>query len=683
MPNQMATMQGCCNCGQANCPVCACFAAIDGSTTLTLSVPTVHLATRGYDVCVESGGADRLAGLITMRGWPGCGTGAPSLCYGGTWLQECPLYGLTIIGTHYASNFGLPTTIWDGVDLVCVDCDCVIFTYRASAGWVIRYDRVTKRLHVFLAFIWYGAEGCPSTCGSHVFSYVRWEYTWEDCADLAHPTHVDTKMWTGWGENPTPEVDAGFVSSCDCAQSVTADIEHRLLGGGYVAVGEIAAGEWTPTVGDYMGSPCEVFDAGETAGYPAAKESNVYVEIKDLTPPIVTLPVCQDACCATEGGGPTAAITLVEEDGGCFIQATDASTAGTCGDIVRRLWVLESWDENPTSTPSESCPSRQSVKSSEELGLAETETFFGSLRGCGPKYWRLKLIVWDELDCYDVATTGIFGCCNCQDENGDLCANPPGTLVITPDPEDPCCYLLEAVGDATGYDGVCDDNAKIEWRLESGACDVSRSCSCAEIEAGDCGGPACSQGMAFGSSYNLCITEPTTLWWRARENECGCWGPWHEEPLDCQICECCDGPFASVTMTLAGVGQCPNTPAGVDCNCEAANGEYPFASRGCSSTSSKTDIIVCDIDGTPGASTVTLEYDLFCDETGYYLFLSFSTTGAAGTWGWNEYLFLGVDKPPCNTISGCVTFDFSTHGLVADACYCDFFTGLTVCAEFA
>lgn len=581
MPNKMATMRGCCTCGSPlPCSSCECTT---GSEAITLAVSAVPLKFVGIDECDETGYADVLAGLKEMVPWSGCSTGAaPDYCSGGCYAAACQNGNAPkVIGFHYVAAGLLPN---DGVfvpdpnDIDALE-DCAFFTHVWQARWFMSVDRAAKKLSVFLALHWIGAYGCPAACRSFTVGYIRWEYDFDSCSSIAHPAHVRTMIWHAWqGESEsTDEGDA--VSYCPCTAGSTGFLSYLTGVGGeaYSGVCSIQETEVPANVGDWFGSPCGVFTSPSSLlDFPSAPSEGVYLKVHSLTPPAVSIAGCQDACCGTKGGPPTAVIELGEVNA-CFVTATDASTPGTCGPIVKRLWILESWDSEPTTSADLACADKQTVVSSDDVGLEGSEGIFKPVTGCGKKWWRLTLIVWDSQDCFDKASTDVQTCCNCEDE-GEPCPGVPGGS-LSVEEIDLCQYELCATlpVDEFGHaDGVCGEGTPfIEWQLNTGACSFTDDCPCEDTPiSGGCSVIGCSGGLGDGDCYTITLTQSAVLRWRVWDNVCGCPGPWNEQILECSTCHCCDGTLVRVEVTVSGISEGNNGPD-IDChNCTEVNRTY-------------------------------------------------------------------------------------------------------------
>lgn len=553
-------MLGCCVCGGTVCSDCSCTT---GAEDVTLSVFTSPLEFVGIDECDASGYCDVLAGIKTMVPWSGCSpSAAPSYCAGGCYANACE-NGLApkVIGLHYFANGQInPQSIFNGdtTDYVAYE-DCGVLTHQWVARWFLFVDKEAKKLSVFCALHWFGGAGCPIACRSYTAGYIRWEYDFDSCSNLAHPAHTATKMWTAWGAlGESTDDDAEAI--CLCATDLDAH-NYYPTGSKYRGVCTPQPDEVDAVADAWFGSPCELF-LTDTAhvGYPTAASEGHYLKIKNLTPPAVSITGCQDECCTTVGGPPTASMDLPATDS-CFIEATDTSTPGTCGAIVKRLWLLESWSVEPTGGLS-TCAERQQAWSSIDEGMEATETIFKPVAGCGQRWWRLTLIVWDAQDCYDSITSDVYNCCSCEDGGLPCPGTVGGSLGVTLTNEELCEYELCAtlpVDEAGHAEGVCGEGTPfIEWQLENASCAFfnDADCDCADIFAGTCY-PGCGGGLGNGDCVTVTIESSTSLRWRVWDNACGCPGPWTYVPLVCNPCDCCetenDGILESIDISLDAI----------------------------------------------------------------------------------------------------------------------------------
>lgn len=687
MPNKMATMRGCCDCGSiitpTPCSECGCFAAVE---TLTIETGVEYI--EWVAVCSDEGETNPPAGD------PGVLAGSieltpllPSANWCGTCLEAspCGASGSSSGSGGGSSVGGAPWTASGH----CV-FDGFAYDMIQQAGWFARYDLVGGTVDIWFAFWTYICGGVSNNTG--VWSYIRWRYEFSttDCDGLINPTHVETKYWSGYGSATAVEREEG-----DATEGPILCGEVNCRGTGAVIVPsidacEIGGGEETAAVGQYMGTPCVFFfdddDSELTLSRdPIPGEADHWV-IKDLTPPKIEIRTCIIyPCCATEGGPPAVSFTYDQDS--CRVTATSTSTAGTCGEIVRRRWLLQTWHENPAVT-GQPCPDSTEPNEAEGEDLGSNETvFLSAANGCGGKYFRILLTEWDSTGCRGDAASEILTCCNCED-NGELCASHAGTLGVELLDAETCTYRLTADCETPPEEElVCGSDIFIEYILGNADCDPNLDCTCAEIDAGDCSGEGCSGGLGCGEHIDLIIDTATTLYWRVRETECGCWGPWTEELLPCAICDCCDGKYsgAILTVSVSAPNDCPDRAEFVTCDCAAVNGDYDCpATAACAGEHTKTDIQSCVQDNgvdppTTTYNSATASWSIYCDETGYWLTLGFSTGTSNNSGSAFDDIFLGEEKPVCKNISALATIMQDSYD---SGCYCNWGNTTTILADF-
>jgi hypothetical protein len=325
----------------------------------------------------------------------------------------------------------------------------------------------------------------------------------------------------------------------------------------------------------------------------------------------------------------------ITEIGNCVYSVTNLTTPGGC---PIKLYV---WSDGYVSE----LPERPNLTTNTGCGESDPD-------------YRLTLWVIDDADCVHERSKAIPPCCKCEDADGNPCSAPAGTLSVTLVDADNCQYLLEA-DVPSGQEMVCGTGHFIEWRLSSDDCNIEEDCECFDIEAGNCGGTGCSGGLRDGQTFLLTIAESITLFWRVREDVCGCWGPWNEVELPCTPCECCDGKFGGMTMSFAGAFDCAENPGfGIDCACEALNGAaYTVPSTGnCTGQRTIEFPGLCTQDEAVFDGALLLGWRIECDEDGFWLYLEYSLqVGAAQSDASFQTLFLGEEMPDCDEIEGCFT----------------------------
>ena len=650
------------------CTSCDCFnrASAFDEVRLIVTSPPIQLVNgdEGDEGC---GFISNLVGFRTLIPWGGCSSPSASLC-GGCYIDYCaqssPLP--KIRGFHYAVSGIMPN---DGEFEVIPgeDNDCAIAEFYWEAKWYVTIDTVSHKLSVFLAFHWIGAIGCPSVCGSRVISYIRWEYNFNSCDELRNPTHVRTMMWHAWGETLNEQTADGVddFSDCLCAGNDDPGLTYLEPDPNTPTVGtcQINPDEWEATASAFLGGQCAIYTAGGFIGRVLAPDQGTHYITGNLDPPQLQIEACGDACCFESPGGPTASIEITDQ-AGCQYTAVDTSTPGGCGDIVRRLWVLEQFEEIPSPSDSDVCADRQDTISSDEFGIEYTNEVFLAAYGCGTHIVRITLYVWDVAGCMDSASTGYLGCCGCTDLDGSDCPAPSGSLSISqPDVETfPCRYRLTASIAASSV-GTCNDDPPYVpsirwWRGSQGSeCGPDDTPSC-DNWTDYCGG-----SLGDGEHFDIDIGTCETIFWQTQGDSCGCLGPVVTEDICCVSCECCIGPIQGATVTVSGITGCPED--GVACSpCETLNGEYDIPANydgggGCVGRIEIPVECVYDIDGTPaGSGYYFIEWHLFCDEDGIYVEVNqgYELAGGATTGG-AVVIFLTNDlNTECVDLSGSDTY---------------------------
>lgn len=467
-------------------------------------------------------------------------------------LGSLPLY---CTGTWF-QGCGAVKTI--GVRFVNDYCEGpFVGTKEAVPFWSLFMDVPNNRIYLYLS--WWGVV-CEVPDLPSVWASLRWTYEWptDACEDVKNLTY------------------SGVVEILPFGEST------------YVVAGD----------DDLIAYVAGVAGSGLDPRYVA---DNV-----DLAPDIfLNREGCDEGdCCAEEGGGPTASMDLEVDE--CQIHATDTSTPGTCGAIVKRLWDIEVWSENPTGDDEAlACPDARRTIYGE--GEDQEEIFIDASLLCGSNYFRVTLHVWDEEDCHDSVTSGIGNCCACEDRHSEPCTTPSGSLDYTLIDPEACTYELCATA-PTG-DGICGTGPGfVEWQLANGGCAFT-DCGCVEVGEGDCVDPGCGGTLLDGACTEITITEPTTLRWRAWDAACGCFSEWTEIQLSCNICECCDEPLTGVMMTIGGFSQ-GDVEGCADCD-EKISGTFYLPFDGCVASLSLTDYFSCECED-PCSYNLDLQVILVC-----------------------------------------------------------------------
>jgi hypothetical protein len=660
------------------CVSCECFDSIAASDIklIVSAAPLTKVNTAGPsdDNC---GFIENLMGIRTLQAFGGClAPSGASLCEQSCFADLCALNTPTILGFHYAASGIQPYAEdfeFDPLAYTFEDCSVWDFVWRAR--WFAHLDKVNHRLSVFLGFHFIGGVGCPAVCASRIVSYIRWEYGFNSCEQLKSPTHIRTMAWNAWGSVPSTSSydpdDGDIFQSCLCPSPDISESSAYVVPAGspnYVRPCGIHPNEWSASGGQYMGSVCEVAQGIAGLGQPGSPAWATHYTANTAVPE-VRIEACQSDCC--ESGGPTASFDLDDNGTNCRFTARDTSTGSeACGPIVKRLWVLEQWDEcEGGELPGNGCAERQDV-------VADVEEVSLVARGCGGQCVRVTLYVWDAEGCMDSVSSGIVACCNCEDANGDLCASPPCGLTITKISEEgevPCVYRLANSGDDTGYEGVCANTAYTEvWGL-GGFCvselDPDADCTCGEMTDGNCGGDSCSIGIGPGSHTDINITAPVTIKWRCKEGSCGCGGEIHEYELLCPNCDCCEDALGSVMVTIDAIGQ-GDIEGCADCNAKIfGTYEVPFTGP-CFAQLSIPNHFSCECDPDPCFYDLDIQVLISCDESGNIDIDASFSTSATGQIDFHRDIAAGT-TPAENCLSildGALTNTFSPGPCVGVQC---------------
>lgn len=434
----------------------------------------------------------------------------------------------------------------------------------AVPWWTLTMDVPTNR--VYLSLDWWGTP-CGVVDPPSTYASLRWVYEWpsDACSDVKNLAFTGT-----------------------------------------VQIKPLGASTWsTASDGDLIGYQNGLIGSGTDPRYVAAN-------LSDAPEIFLNRDGCDEGdCCAEEGGGPTASMDV--EFTGCQIHATDTSTAGTCGPIVRRLWEIAVYDDDPTGDEEAlACPTYRRHVYGE--GDENEEIFKTGALGCGQKWFRIILHVWDSEDCHDSVDSALQSCCVCVDQDGNACSSPAGGLSVTLIEGSTCTYELCATvpaGEPLCYSGT----GFIEWQLSKGGCTFRDDCDCNAVGSEDCVPASCGGGLGDGDCTQLVIPGNATIRWRAWDRACGCFGPWNEIEIGCQTCVCCVDPLKDIYVTLSGF---LNNGGSGDCEgCEAAlNNTFRLEGNGCDWIYSTVGIepapIVCN--GEPFRD-IQIELYITCNET--------------------------------------------------------------------
>ena len=368
----------------------------------------------------------------------------------------------------------------------------------------------------------------------------------------------------------------------------------------------------------------------------------------DGTPEVPEDVRCNNKC------GLTVDFTI-EDIGGCRFRITNITDGGECG-IKKYIW-----SDGYVSTLPERPVYRLGGDCGEQTGNSIT------------------LWVIDEKDCVYEKTKTLPDCCRCEDEDANNCNEGiGGTLTATLTGEADCEYeLCASVPAATALCGD-DSTSFIEYQLDGGDCSFPLDdCDCLDVEADLCRPVGCGRSLTDGECDTVTIDRTTQLRWRVWDKPCGCPGPWNYEELPCTVCSCCDGKIAGAMIAVTGVTNCDysGTP-GRSCNCTIVNQTYDVpATTSCGGSRTFTGEITCNDGGGPIPIDWYLEWNIYCDEDGYWLQLGFNISNAP--FGDFETVFLGETMPACVDISECVTISNTDTGCG----YCDIFD-VTLCVTF-
>jgi hypothetical protein len=663
---ESANCADCCDPAFNGCTNCQCFGR-DGSFEIRLIVPEPPIILSGAD---EAGcSIENLTGVLELQQFVGCSIGGPPSICGGCFIGTCRENMPRIVGFHYSAQGLMPN---DGVfdPDVNVDNDCAIYQFDWQARWFVKLDTVTHKLSVFLAFHWIGVIGCPGVCGSRVISYIRWEYDFTSCEDLAAPPLIRTMMWNPWGESPSSATaDEGSTwDGCNCVEPNAVPDTLKYLtatSGDSLGPCTIHPNEWEASPGAFVGTPCLVHRIADHPwiGQPASPENAAHYQVGSLSSaPQLQITECQNECCNESGGPPQAVIEILMQEG-CRFTVADASIAGNCGPIVRRLWILEQWEDVPSTPGEESCSEGKTTVSSDEFGLEYSDIVSLAAYGCGTHVVRITLYIWDEAGCWDFTSTGYLGCCGCTELNGDDCPAPDGTLIISqPDPEnDPCLYRLTASIGASSV-GSCDDDGpytpSIRWWLGS----QGSECGPEDTPACDNWSNYCGGGLADGAHFDVHIDVCDTIFWATQGSNCGCVGPVQQEDICCVNCNCCIGPIQGALITLSGYGNCPDD--GINCDpCDELNTDYdvPVSTTEGGCYGEVRVPVSCTYDeggAAAGSGDFLLTWQILCDEDGIYVEVNqgYELDGGASNGGSVIIFLTGDTNAECVDLSGSDTY---------------------------
>lgn len=583
------------------CAACSCF---NEEETITLESSGAPI--RWVSACdnPRQGDPGLLAGSIELR--PLYPRDVANWC--GGCLEASPCGGGNSSGGPPDSSSTVPFSVAGH----CV-FDGVVWNMQQQAGWLVTHNAPARTVDVFFAFWTFVCGGVANR--ARVWSYIRYHYEYDedDCDDIINPTFISSHFWSAYSSPISGGPGTVFCSpnTCEGTGEVTAS-----------AIQACAIAETESSVSDdaFMGTPCFFFyddDPDEALSrIPIPAEADRW-GVASASPPRIEIRSCNIyPCCDTEGGPPTASMTY--EVDGCYIRATDTSTPGTCGPIVRRRWTLQSWNSNPGPSGN-SCPDNQRVDEEEGETLDDNEmTYLRAALGCGGKYFRLVLTVWDAAGCRDDVASEIATCCNCDDTAGEPCADPPGSLNVTLIDPETCTYQLAASAPSEGYVPVCGTGTLIiEYIVanSSTGCEAAlQRCLCEDFAAGECEDfLTCIGSLGDGGTTTRVLIGHTTIFWRVREATCGCTGPWNEIEINCSPCECCDGEegaIESATITIGGIVD----GDGVVCSdCNSLNDAYIVPST---EDCAGEDEFATDATCNPGqeVSSILIRWEILCDD---------------------------------------------------------------------
>ena len=147
--------------------------------------------------------------------------------------------------------------------------------------------------------------------------------------------------------------------------------------------------------------------------------------------------------------------------------------------------------------------------------------------------------------------------------------------------------------------------------------------------------------------YRISIEGPKLVRWRVWDAVCGCAGPWNQQLLPCELCECCEGPLKGAKIRLNGYSSNPAGFGCQNCDCSPVNAEYDVPlTFGCGGTKIFPNVYQCGnlpVD-------LTASWSINCDENGYWL----TAVVRFGTEILQEDFFLGTVKPDCKGKSGSI-----------------------------
>jgi hypothetical protein len=283
------------------------------------------------------------------------------------------------------------------------------------------------------------------------------------------------------------------------------------------------------------------------------------------------------------------------------------------------------------------------------------------------------------------------GCIYCygQEVTANCCDGAVTANVEAEPTENPCEYELHVTGSNTSTE--CFAIVYI-WNtcLFDGPTTAPTCSPCFDEDCETSGVEIAPGGTVDVSTGVFTVDHPSgacKVYWQVWDAACGCPGPMNVIELFCSPCDCCNGAIGGALMSITGI-PATGTQEPPCTNCDDLNltdVDVPASVGGeCLSDVAFGEVevlITC-----PGPSsdnaTVNLAWSIECDlpgEPGYWLRIVWSIDepfGGAGSAG-DEYIFLGLDKPTCATISEC--YPFTSPPTELGLCN---YENVTVCAEF-